>query len=168
MVAHFSCHYGDVIMGEIASQITSFTIVYSTVYSDADQWKHQSSASLAFAWGIHRGLVNSPHKCAVTRKMFPFDDVIMVGDTLTSESYKIKTIFFQIFSSMNCNGWMARTVYIEANTSPKPKALKSSYGVLTHLGPKLKWGSLCRRYFETHFLEWKSINFDYDLIEVCS
>ena len=41
-------HYGDVIMGAIASQVTSLTIVYSTVYSDADQRKHQSSASLAF------------------------------------------------------------------------------------------------------------------------
>ena len=70
-------HYGDVIMGAIASQITSLTIVYSTVYSDADQRKHQSSASLAFVWGIHRGPVNSPHKWPVTRKMFPFDDVIM-------------------------------------------------------------------------------------------
>ena len=47
-------HYGDVRMGAIASQIVSLTIVYSTVYSDADQSKHQSSASLAFVWGIHR------------------------------------------------------------------------------------------------------------------
>ena len=36
------------IMGAIASQITSLTIVYSTVYKDAVQRKHQSSASLAF------------------------------------------------------------------------------------------------------------------------
>ena len=65
-------------MGTIASQITSLTIVYSTVYSDADKKnKHQSSASLAFVRGIHRGPVNSPHKWPVTRKMFPFDDVIM-------------------------------------------------------------------------------------------
>ena len=35
-------------MGTIASQITSLAIVYSIVYSDADQRKHQSSASLAF------------------------------------------------------------------------------------------------------------------------
>ena len=70
-------HYGDVIKGSIASQITSLTIVYSAVYSDADQRKHQSSASLAFVRGIHRGPVNSPHKWPVTRKMFPFDDVIM-------------------------------------------------------------------------------------------
>ena len=47
-------HYIDVIMTTMASQITSLTVVYSTVYSDADQRKHQSSASLAFVWGIHR------------------------------------------------------------------------------------------------------------------
>ena len=41
-------------MSAIASEITTLTIVYSTVYSDADQRKHQSSASLAFVWGIHR------------------------------------------------------------------------------------------------------------------
>ena len=64
-------------MSAITSQITSLTIVYSTVYSDADQRKHQSSASLTFVRGIHRGPVNSPHKWPVTRKMFPFDDVIM-------------------------------------------------------------------------------------------
>ena len=64
-------------MGTIASQIASLTIVYSTVYSDADQRKNQSSASLAFVRGIHRGPVNSAHKWPVARKMFPFDDVIM-------------------------------------------------------------------------------------------
>ena len=54
---HFasSLHYNDVIMGAIASQITSLTIVYSIVYSVADQRKHQSSASLAFVREIHRG-----------------------------------------------------------------------------------------------------------------
>ena len=72
-------HYCDAIMGTVASQITSLTIVYTTVYSDADQSKHQSSASLAFVRGIHRGPVNSPHKGPVTRKMFPFDDVIMLN-----------------------------------------------------------------------------------------
>ena len=74
-------------MGAIASQITSLTIVSSTVYSEADQRKHQSSASLAFARGIHRGPVNSTHKWPVTRKMFPFDDVIMLGEkVITSKS----------------------------------------------------------------------------------
>ena len=70
-------HYNDVRMSVMASQITSLTIVYSTVYSGTDERKHQSSASLAFVRGIHRWPVNSPHKGPVTRKMFPFDDVIM-------------------------------------------------------------------------------------------
>ena len=61
-------HYNDVIMVAISSQITSLAIVYSTVYSDADQRKHQSSALLTFVRGIHRGLMNSPHKWPVTRK----------------------------------------------------------------------------------------------------
>ena len=64
-------------MSAMASQITGFTIVYSSVYSGADQRKHQSSASLAFVRGIHRWPVNSPRKGPVTRKMFPFDHVIM-------------------------------------------------------------------------------------------
>ena len=63
-------HYCDVTMGSMASHITSLVIVYSTVYSGADQRKHQSSASLAFVRGIHRWPVNSPHKWPVTQKMF--------------------------------------------------------------------------------------------------
>ena len=55
-------HYSDVIMGAMASQITSPSTVYSIVYSDEGQRKHRSSASLAFVCVIHRGLVNSPHK----------------------------------------------------------------------------------------------------------
>ena len=62
-------HYNDFTMKAMASQITSLTIVYSTVYSGADQRKHQISASLAFVRGIHRP-VNSPHKRPVTRKCF--------------------------------------------------------------------------------------------------
>ena len=65
-------HYGDVIMGGIASQITSLTIVvFSTVYSEADLRKHQSSASLAEDRWIPR------KKWPITRKMFKFDGVIM-------------------------------------------------------------------------------------------
>ena len=69
-------------MGAMASQITSLTIVYSTVYSDTDQRKHQSSTSLAFVRGIRRWPVNSLRKRPVTRKMLPFDDVIMSKDAL--------------------------------------------------------------------------------------
>ena len=69
-------HYSDVIMGAMASQITSLTIVYSTVYSDADQGQHQNAASLAFVRGIHRWPVNSPHKWPVT---FPFGFHLMTS-----------------------------------------------------------------------------------------
>ena len=63
-------HYDDVIMGAMASRITSITIVYSSVYSGPDQRKHQSSASLTFVKRIHRWPVYSPHKGPVTRKCF--------------------------------------------------------------------------------------------------
>ena len=80
------CHYSDVTMSTMTSPITSLTIVCSTVYLGAGKKskkkqktnKHQSSVPLAFVRGIHRLPVNSPHKWPVTRKMFPFDDVIMI------------------------------------------------------------------------------------------
>ena len=101
-------HYNDVIMGAIASQITSLTIVYSTVFSDTDQRKHQSSASLPFLLGIHRGPVNSPHKWPVTRKMFPFDDVIMI--------YTHDLLYFVLL-------WTYRAVYL-------PISIKASYSII--------------------------------------
>ena len=79
-------HYNDVIMSAMASQITSLTIVCPTVCSFADQRIHQSSASLAFVRGIHRWPMNSPHKGPVTRKKFPFDDVIMNAETFNQAS----------------------------------------------------------------------------------
>ena len=42
------------------------------------RWKKTSKPRITgFVWGIHRWSVNSPHKGPVTRKRFPFDDVIM-------------------------------------------------------------------------------------------
>ena len=61
------CHYNDVIMRAMASQITSLTIPYSTVYSGTDERTNQSSVSLAFVRGIRRWPVNTPHKWPVTR-----------------------------------------------------------------------------------------------------
>ena len=71
-----SIFLNDVIIGTIASQITSLIIVHSTVYSYADQGKHQSSASP----------VNFPHTRPVTRKMFPFDDVFMKSNFIHQTS----------------------------------------------------------------------------------
>ena len=45
---HTRVHYIGVMMRAMASQITSLAIVYTSVYSGADQRKHQSSTSLAF------------------------------------------------------------------------------------------------------------------------
>ena len=92
-------HYDDVIMSTIAPQITSLAIVYLTIYSGADQSKHQSSASLAFVWGIHRGPVNSPHKWPVTRKMFPFDDVIMGHIWLSLSNSHVQLPFHMMMST---------------------------------------------------------------------
>ena len=74
----FVLHYNEVIISAMASQITSLTRFYSTVYSVADQRKRQSSASLTCVRRFRRSPVNSPHKGPVTRKRFPFDDVIMM------------------------------------------------------------------------------------------
>ena len=139
-------HYNDVIMDAMASQITSLAVVYATVYSGADQRKHQSSASLAFVRGIHRRPLNSPHKGPVTRKMFPFDDVIMARNISAGfNSWSVNLIphylppqkqilseFFQILQKSNlfqhhtaihwnnnCNiYWEIKVVHCKLNSNP--------------------------------------------------
>ena len=106
-------------MIEMASQITSLAIVYSIVYSDADQRKHQSSASLAFVRRIHRGPVNSPHKWPVTRKMFPFADVIMnQNTTIYFRKLKLKmSTKYRLFclgsNVLICNFCIFKNVYLK-------------------------------------------------------
>ena len=109
-------HYGDVIMGTIASQITSLAIVYSTVHSDADQRKHRSSASLAIAWGIHRGPVNSAHKWPVTRKMF--HDITNssnngIGTLWSCEKSRIDNWWQWILNSISSNSLFSKEVWID-------------------------------------------------------
>ena len=64
------CHYNDVTMSAMVSQITPIWAVCSAVCSGAHQRKHQSSASLSLVRGIHRWPVDSPHKGPVTRKCY--------------------------------------------------------------------------------------------------
>ena len=130
----YSVHYDDVIMGVIASQITSLIIVNSAVYSGADQSKHQSSASLAFVWGIHRGPVNSPHKWPVTRKMFPFDDVIMNIPVSAPERLKAshplryETISFRFgLGCLYCHFQWIYGVYLSISFKVASLALRQSY-----------------------------------------
>ena len=69
--------YSDVAMSTMASQITAVSTVYLTMCSGADQRKHQSFAPLSFVRGIYRWPVDSHHHRPVTRKMFPFDYIII-------------------------------------------------------------------------------------------
>ena len=113
-VWYFKWHYSDVIMGTMASQTTRLTIVYSS----ADQRKHQSSASLAFVRGIHRWPVSSPHKWPITRKMFPFDDVIMSPprniikpQPNKSQQNHVHIVWVLLYSSVHTNQWgMVKTI----------------------------------------------------------
>ena len=99
-------HYCNVILGAMESQITKLTIVYSTIHSGAYK-KHRSSASLAFVRGIHRWPVNSPHKWPVTRKMFPFDDVVMLKARVSTSSVSIdKNVWY--FAKCMVTRWMLR------------------------------------------------------------
>ena len=70
-------NHSYVIMSAMVSQIIDVLMVCSIVCSGADQRKNPSSASLAFVTRIHRWPVNSPHKGTASRKMLPFDEVIM-------------------------------------------------------------------------------------------
>ena len=95
-------NYNDVIMSAMASQITSLTFAYSTVYSGADQTKHQSSASPASGnspvtgefpaqrvsnaenvstWWRHHGMLK-------TVQISYGWQSIMYGETMKLQSYK--------------------------------------------------------------------------------
>ena len=75
-------------MSTIASKITGVSMAHSTVCSYGYQRKRQSAASLAFVRGIHLWPMNSLHKRQVSRKMFPFNDIIMSPCTVRcSETY---------------------------------------------------------------------------------
>ena len=75
-------------MSAMAPQITSVLIASSIVCSGLDQRKHQSSASLAFVRGFHRWPVDSLQKGPVTRKMFPFEDVIMINGGFYASAFR--------------------------------------------------------------------------------
>ena len=133
-------------MSVMASQITSLKIVSSTVYSDADRRKHQSSASLAFVGGIHWWPVNSPHKWPALRKMFPFDDVIMS---------KILTIDTPLLSQ---DGERWGVIFITNSDAWVTAALvRSSYGLrniaIYNTGPSYKLSST-RVYMHTCRCVW--------------
>ena len=87
-------------MSAVASQITSVSIACWTVDSGANQIKHQSSSSRAFMRGIHRWPVHSPHKRPMTRKMFPYDDVIICNDFVCNLNWINISFYFHYFRYM--------------------------------------------------------------------
>ena len=117
-------HYDDVIMTMLASQITSLPVVCSIVYSDVNQRKHQSSASLAFVREIHRGPVNFPHKWPVTRKMFPFDDVIM-----TLPHLQKAVLCYRSYRNTNESGYSIASFICVVQNSGPVNMVKSWYEV---------------------------------------
>ena len=129
IIGLFGIHYNDVIIGAMTSQITSLTIVYSTVYSGVDQRKHQSSASPAFVRGIHRWPVNSPHKWPVTRKMVLLDDVIMNMLRVVHNILQIHDSNIQGYCSVEYHAPMffSCQVYIPADTYVEIYCSKSAF-----------------------------------------
>ena len=117
-------HHRGVIIGAMASQITGVSIVCSTVCSDADQRKQQSSASLAFVRGIHRWPVNSPHKRPVTRKMVSFDDVIM-RTTFQMHFLTNKLWYLNSHCTAVCSCTISLFLYIH-HWNTKPLCVKST------------------------------------------
>ena len=120
-----SCHYNDIIISMMASEITSVPIVYWTICSGADQRKYQSSASLAFVRGIYQWPVNSPHKIPVMQKMFPFDDVIM--DSLPECCNNVVTIFFQFVA------WFSIPMALSCKSGTCAGKSIPQWATLTHL-----------------------------------
>ena len=101
-------YYNDAIMSAMASQIIGVSNVCSTFCSVVNQRKHPISASLTFVRGIHRSPVDSPHKGTVTRKTFPFNNVIIADDIHPKTGYEWQvqlreTLLWNILPEVYCN-----------------------------------------------------------------
>ena len=148
-------------MATIASQIPCLTIVYSIIYSDADQRKHQSSASLAFVRGIHRFR-------NLTRIFFPFDDVIMtyvfLRGTRTSSKNTSKSMPNVVVNNKPVGGISARTSYgrdvvlwAKFNTS-RPWQKRPKFGLILQRGTRPISCHALKNWTELgmHLYEWIS------------
>ena len=112
MIIHFTnLHYNDVIMRAMASQITRLNFVYSSVYSDADLRKHQSSGSLAFVRGLH-------HKRPVTRGFFSVwwrhHEIILKRCYTVCKPGNVVIMLHQNYKLRDKN-WPGENIYINMN-----------------------------------------------------
>ena len=119
VILHCCTHYSDVIMSLMMSQITDVLMVYSTVCSGTDQRKHQSFTQLAFVRRIHHWSVDSPHKGPLTRKMFSFDDVIMICNMVPT----ILTVLYE---------WNPTILNVHAYMHLKPMSITNEYFIIKH------------------------------------
>ena len=119
-----NCHFCDFITITMASWWARWRLksptsqLFTQPFNQADKKKHQSSASLAFLRGIHRWPVNLPHKGPVTRKMFPFGDVIMT-ETVTFHFQKagVRTIRLTLSRGRPYIAWVENNVTRRATTN---------------------------------------------------
>ena len=133
-------------------------MIFSLFLAWRNYWpnkKYQSPVSLAFVRGIHRSPVDSPHKGPVTRKMGPFDDVIMLSLHDAHATVMNEINFFQVqfvnqagsasrptgatkFSKMKFNGkrpkmrvdWLEAILLrgtLEMNTMPWGRTCKQTF-----------------------------------------
>ena len=150
-------------MGAMASQITSLTIVYSIVYLGADRRKHQTRHWPL--WGEFTG--NSPHKWPVTRKMFPFDDVIMgdLGENWPSPNGTALHVYGRMGKLVDCGSRRARGTIIMSLLRQRNNA--TSFDVLiTLLLHHIPAGLVYRDVMTSLHQSDASISFwhDYDVI----
>ena len=139
-------HYNDVIMSTMASQITSLTIVYSTVYSRC-RLKKTSKLRVTGLCEGNRWPVNSPHKVPVTRKMCPLDDVIMRNGLYCRfcalcpmrDTYSYTLIYF-----------VAAILTVPIGTSNSFHPYLKSWG-LHHYGIVMLWLYQCKRHNPVEF-----------------
>ena len=109
-------------MTTMASQITSLTVVYSTIYSDPDQRKHESSASLAFVWGIHRDRWIHRTKGQLRGKCFH----LMTSSWCTV----IMPHMLFSFGITNWNDWFTCFRQIKIETVKEHRQYKNTYTVI--------------------------------------
>ena len=129
-------------MGTIASQMTSLTIVYSTVYSGANQRKHQRSASLAFVRGIHRWLVNIRNLINVafqgrtTKYMNQDIRQVKVYNRKSSHSFIHAVIFYSFIYLSFCQLFPIPSIGKTTHNAKTPLALRR----FDELHSKMFWG----------------------------
>ena len=157
MLAFDTLNNSDVIMSTMASRITSLTIVYTTVYSGADQIKHQSSASLAFVRGIRRSPVNFPHKGPVTRKCFHLMTLSWMTDIWQNTFFQMyyprwkplnfKLNFIELCSFGSNRLWVSicSDTSLAANRRQTTTKANNDKGFWRHLASHLRpqWASAC-------------------------